>query len=286
MKKIFLFTAIVISLIAQSCSKSTDDLTTSNFDIEEAQAVFVSNFNHVLSTKSADETYNSLAGGDYTPIWDMAKFNENEYIWSLEVPIMSDLQVVLKNNTTDVITGADRRLLFIKSKETQVVSSFIMISTTAETKSSSSNYEHLADNKEYSGYVLYSTMSGELVQLNNYENGLVVASLNSMEFHNSHNSSIEHIMGCNTFGFMTRAHIGNGEYLEGFCVGCGTEYPYCTCGETSICPLCNYFIINCKCGSEKDEYALCNDCGNYHMAGYCKYLCPICGKNSSDCRCK
>ena len=187
MKKIFLFTAIVMSLIAQSCSKSTDVLITTGFNIEEAKMSFANNFNNALSTKSSNEAYYSLAGGDYTPVWEMAKANENEFIWSLEVPIISDLQIVLRNKTTEVIKAAERKLLFIKNKETHSVHSFIMVSSTAETKSSNSNFEHLAENAFYSGYVLYSTLAGEFVNLCSYENGVETANINVLNKESKHN---------------------------------------------------------------------------------------------------
>lgn len=80
MKRLSLFAAIILLLIAQSCSKESDTLLTANFNIEEAKAAFVNNYTNALGTKSADEVYYSLAGGDYTPIWEMAKANENEHI--------------------------------------------------------------------------------------------------------------------------------------------------------------------------------------------------------------
>ena len=298
MKKILFFAAIITSLIAQSCSKSTDDLTTTSFNIEEAKMSFANNFNNALSTKSSDEAYYSLAGGDYTPVWEMAKANENEFIWSLEVPIISDLQIVLRNKTTEVIKAAERKLLFIKNKETHSVHSFIMVSSTAETKSSNSNFEHLAENASYAGYVLYSTLAGEFVNLCSYENGVETANINVLNKESKHSHecdstciphkhdiTIDEVMGSNEFGIMPLG-MGGGEYFEGFCVGCGTPFPYCTCGDLAICPLCNSFVINCKCGDDKYEYYFCNDCGTYHRNGECKYLCPKCGVALGDCRCK
>lgn len=312
MKKILFFAAIITSLIAQSCSKSTDDLTTTSFNIEEAKMSFVNNFNNALSTKSSDEAYYSLAGGDYTPIWEMAKANENEYIWSLEVPIMSDLQVVLKNNVTDVITGADRRLLFIKSKETHLVSSFIMVSTTAETKSSSSNYEHLAENTIYSGYVLYSTLAGEFVNLCFYDNGVEKENINALDVKDSNDYSFDEMMGEDEFGIML-SDLGKSEYYEGFCLGCGAPYPDCWCdwdeGNPVTCLSCgeNYLTCKCekeiceKCGQVKiyssinglicdcfftNEDIRCEYCGEKHLPNNCKYICPTCSCHLSQCKCK
>lgn len=298
MKRLFSFPVIIFFLIAQSCSKKSDNLSITNFNIEEAKAAFVNNYTNALGTKSADEVYYSLAGGDYTPIWEMAKANENEHIWSLEVPIISDLQIVLKNKETDLITLAERKLLFIKSKETQNVHPFIMVSTTSEVKSNINSFEHLADNTSYTGLVLYSSLAGEFVNLRSYDNGVEIANVNAIaeetEHHHDcdstctghdHNLSIEDVMGDNEFGIMPLVHIGTGEYFEGFCVACGTAFPYCTCGDVAICPICNFFVINCKCGIGKDEYYLCNDCGDYHRTGECRYLCPMCGQPLKNCKC-
>lgn len=43
MKKFLLITAIVTSMIALSCSKETDTLSTANFNVEEAKTAFVNN---------------------------------------------------------------------------------------------------------------------------------------------------------------------------------------------------------------------------------------------------
>lgn len=304
MKKILLFSSILLSLIAQSCSKSTEDLTVSRLNIEEAQAAFVNSFNNALTTKSADETYYSLAGGDYTPVWDMAKSNENEYIWSLEVPIISDIDIVLKNNETNQITLADRRLLFIKNKQTQVVGSFILVSTTTYTKSTNSNFEHLADNSSYSGYVLYSTLGGDFVALSKYNNGVETASVNDWDLKNSHNQecipenctennhsdAIDEIMGSNEFGIMPRGN-GSGQYYEGFCIFCGAPEPFCWC---YICPNCK--LEDCICGDACDKCdsfpCICNDhicmiCGEYQSKCVCgRVLCHECGNYVEDCTCE
>ena len=290
MKKIFLFTAIVMSLIAQSCSKSTDVLITTGFNIEEAKMSFANNFNNALSTKSPNEAYYSLAGGDYTPVWEMAKANENEFIWSLEVPIISDLQIVLRNKTTEVIKAAERKLLFIKNKETHSVHSFIMVSSTAETKSSNSNFEHLGENASYSGYVMYSTLAGEFVTLSRFNNGV------ESTFHNTHSSEFEHQhncdetceehnfglkleegMGCDEFGIMLLG-MGGGEYFEGICKWCGALEEYCICiPNPEPCEKCG--VINCGCNLD-----YCDECG--YMPCRCnERYCRICENIESDCTC-
>ena len=318
MKKIFLFTAIVMSLIAQSCSKSTDVLITTGFNIEEAKMSFANNFNNALSTKSSNEAYYSLAGGDYTPVWEMAKANENEFIWSLEVPIISDLQIVLRNKTTEVIKAAERKLLFIKNKETHSVHSFIMVSSTAETKSSNSNFEHLAENASYSGYVLYSTLAGEFVNLCSYENGVETANINVLNKESKHNHecdstciahkydiTIDEVMGSNEFGIMPLG-MGGGEYFEGVCIWCGAPEPECWCDlyddepvlclqcggdylkcgcDKTVCEKCGRWMQMCECDLTNDSY-FCNECGNYHSNGECKYICTKCGKHMSTCVCK
>lgn len=312
MKKIFLLSAIVISMIAQSCSKSTDVLTTTSFNIEEAKMSFANNFNNALSTKSPNEAYYSLAGGDYTPVWEMAKANENNNVWSLEVPIISDLQIVLRNKSTEIITVAERKLLFIKNKETHTVNSFIMVSSTAETKSSNSNFEHLAENSSYSGYVLYSTLAGEFVNLRSYNNGEEIANVNALDIQLTHecglegcsnhnvNNSIEIAMGNNEFGVMPLG-LGYGEYFEGYCLicgapedmcwcvdvrclQCGNDFMNCKCGK-AVCDKCGRWLEMCNCDLYNDDI-LCGDCGNYHSPGNCKYICTKCGKHISVCTCK
>lgn len=312
MKKILFFAAIITSLIAQSCSKSTDDLTTTSFNIDEAKMSFANNFNNALSIKSSDEAYYSLAGGDYTPIWEMAKANENEFIWSLEVPIISDLQIVLRNKTTEVIKAAERKLLFIKNKETHSVHSFIMVSSTAETKSSNSNFEHLAENASYSGYVLYSTLAGEFVNLRSYNTGEEIANVNALDIQLTHecglegcsnhnvNNLIEIAMGNNEFGVMPLG-MGYGEYFEGYCLicgapenmcwcvdvrclQCGNDFMNCKCGK-AVCDKCGRWLEMCNCDLYNDDI-LCGDCGNYHSPGSCKYICTKCGKHISVCACK
>lgn len=285
MKKFLLITAIVTSMIALSCSKETDTLSTANFNVEEAKTAFVNNYTIALETKSADEIYYSLAGGDYTPVWEMAKANENEHIWSLEVPIISDLQIVLKNKETELVTRAERKLLFIKSKETQNVHPFIMVSTTSEAKSNNSSFEHLADNSSYTGYVLYSTLAGEFVNLRSYENGEETANVNAMtvetEHHHDcdstctdhgHNLSLEEVMGNNEFGIMPRGNSG-GDFYEGICTLCGGPEPLCWC---FICRNC--LQEDCVCG----DY--CNDCEHYPCV--CDtHICLICGEYNSQCIC-
>lgn len=315
MRRFLLITAIVTSMIAQSCSKESDTLSTTNFNVKEAKAAFVNNYTKALGTKSADEVYYSLAGGDYTLIWEMAKANENEYIWSLEVPIISDLQIVLKNKETNLVTGAERKLLFIKSKETQNVHPFIMVSTTSQTKSSNNSFEHLAENTSYTGYVLYSTLAGEFVNLYKYESGEEIVNVQSIisesetcmeSADHSHSFDIEDVMEGNEFGIMPRG--GAGEYFEGFCVWCGAPYPECWCdfirGEygdyilclqcggnffqcgcaKTICEQCRKWKELCRCDQEGDD-SFCNDCGNYHSLGECKYICPRCSQHMSNCLC-
>ena len=345
MKKIFLFTAIVMSLIAQSCSKSTDVLITTGFNIEEAKMSFANNFNNALSTKSSDEAYYSLAGGDYTPIWEMAKANENNNVWSLEVPIISDLQIVLRNKSTEVITVSERKLLFIKNKETHTVNSFIMVSSTAEIKSSNFNFEHLAENASYSGYVLYSTLAGEFVNLRSYNNGEEIANVTALDIKSAHyhdsdtntcsnddcDSMINDVLGDNEYGIMLLGGESNCEYFEGICLWCGAQYPYsncktcvvcgqsdCICAGSKYCNICGSYPCYCNepschicgkpdplcecsgkmcsdCGKMKPECVCskinppksqCENCGNYHAEGDCKFTCPTCGQYLTNCKCK
>lgn len=322
MKRIIILSTIIFSLIVLSCSKNTEGLSTTDFAVEEAKAAFVNNYSAAIGTKSADDVYYSLAGGDYTPVWEMAKANENEHIWSLEVPIISDIKVVLKNKETELITDADRRLLFIKNKVSQTVVPFIMVSTTSETKSSNNEFEHLADNSTYTGYVLYSTLAGAFVNLRRYENGVETASVSAMtegdgHHHDCdttctghHNPTIEDLIGDNEFGIMPLG-IGGGDYYEGFCLGCGAAEPWCWCDNTFVaCLQCgsNYIECSCdkeicsKCGKLKVNYSLmggfcdcdmvdndiwCNDCGVYHnQKNPCKYFCSMCGNHISQCKCK
>ena len=301
MKRIIILSTIIFSLIVLSCSKNTEGLSTTDFAVEEAKAAFVNNYSAAIGTKSADDVYYSLAGGDYTPIWEMAKANENEHIWSLEVPIISDIKVVLKNKETELITDADRRLLFIKNKVSQIVVPFIMVSTTSETKSSNNEFEHLADNSTYTGYVLYSTLAGEFVNLRRYENGVETASVSAMTEDDGHhhdcdttctghhNPTIEDLIGDNEFGIMPLGMGGDylgGGYFEGMCLGCGYPEKWCHCMNPQICPLCGSFGMTCTCASDKEDYYLCNECLNYHRTGECKYLCPTCALPVNDCRCK
>ena len=308
MKKIFLLSAIVISMIAQSCSKSTDVLTTTSFNIEEAKMSFANNFNNALSTKSSDEAYYSLAGGDYTPVWEMAKANENNNVWSLEVPIISDLQIVLRNKSTEIITVAERKLLFIKNKETHTVNSFIMVSSTAETKSSNSNFEHLAENSSYSGYVLYSTLAGEFVNLRSYNNGVEMANVNALDIKSAHHhdsdantcsnddcdSMINDVLGDNEYGIMLLGGNSNCEYFEGFCIWCGNpEDGELGCEDCIICGqsscICDKYAKYCdKCGSYPcycDE-PMCHICGKPDpLCGCTGKICSECGKMETDCKC-
>jgi hypothetical protein len=320
MKRIIILSTIIFSLIVLSCSKNTERLFTTDFALEEAKAAFVNNYSAAIGTKSADVVYYSLAGGDYTPVWEMAKANENEHIWSLEVPIISDLQIVLKNKETELVTGAERKLLFIKSKETQNVHPFIMVSTTSEVKSNTNSFEHLADNTSYTGYVLYSTLAGEFVNLRSYENGEEIANVNATtaeaEHHHDcdstctdhvHNLSLEEVMGNNEFGIMPLG-MGGGEYFEGFCLICGAPQLKCWC-EDVRCLYCGRDFLSCDCGKiicdkcgqlkmyseilglicgcyEMNEDIKCEYCGEKHKPNNCKYICPICLCHLLQCKCK
>lgn len=286
MKRIIILSTIIFSLIVLSCSKNTEGLSTTDFAVEEAKAAFVNNYSAVIGTKSAEEVYYSLAGGDYTPVWEMAKANENEHIWSLEVPIISDIKVVLKNKETELITDADRRLLFIKNKVSQTVVPFIMVSTTSETKSSNNEFEHLADNSTYTGYVLYSTLAGEFVNLRRYENGVETASVSAMTEDDGHhhdcdttctghhNPTIEDLIGDNEFGIMPLG-MGWGDYYEGMCLLCGMPEDFCVCME-KVCEKCGELFCICL------EY--CDECG--YMPCRCHdHICQICGKIVANCTC-
>lgn len=290
MKRV-LYTIFLISLLfVQSCSKDSN-LTNDNFSIEEAKVSFVNDYEQALSTKGEDSFYYSLSGGDYTPMWDLAIANENEYIWSLEVPIVSDLAVVVKNKRTDNITRAERRLLFIKNKDTKSVYSYMMVSEAPQTKTSDSGYAHLSDNSSYTGMVLFSTLSGDFVSLNRYNNGVSVASVNASETSHSHHhqcdstgcdghihtDAIDDVLGDDEYGVMPLGM--GGQYYEGYCIYCGAKYPDCWCGNTNYCEKCNHYPCIC------DEF-LCEFCGKHVTLCTCnKTVCDRCGKLLEFCNC-
>ena len=290
MKRVLFIIFLISLLFVQSCSKDSN-LTIDNFSIEEAKVSFVNDYEQALSTKGGDSFYYSLSGGDYTPMWDLAIANENEYIWSLEVPIVSDLAVVVKNKRTDNITRAERRLLFIKNKDTKSVYSYMMVSEAPQTKTSDSGYAHLSDNSSYTGMVLFSTLSGDFVSLNRYNNGVSVASVNASETSHSHHhqcdstgcdghihtDAIDDVLGDDEYGVMPLGM--GGQYYEGYCIYCGAKYPDCWCGNTNYCEKCNHYPCIC------DEF-LCEFCGKHVTLCICnKTVCDRCGKLLEFCNC-
>ena len=284
MKRVLYIIFLISLLFVQSCSKDSN-LTIDNFSIEEAKVSFVNDYEQALSTKGEDSFYYSLSGGDYTPMWDLAITNENEYIWSLEVPIVSDLAVVVKNKRTDNITRAERRLLFIKNKDTKSVYSYMMVSEAPQTKTSDSGYAHLSDNSSYTGMVLFSTLSGDFVSLNRYNNGVSVASVNASETSHSHHhqcdstgcdghihtDAIDDVLGDDEYGVMPLGM--GGIYYEGVCIYCGAKYPDCWCG---MCPICKKEDCSCL------DY--CDECNHYPCI--CdEFLCKFCGEHVTLCTC-
>lgn len=321
MRQIKIVTAIIASFIVVSCSKDSNNLSITNFNLEEAKAIFVLDYNDVISTKSENSTlYYSIAGGDYTPLWDMAKTNENDYEWSFEVPIISDFQIVLKNNDTGAITLADRRLLFVKNKFTLKVSSYVLTSTiSTESKYSNTKYEHLADNSAYTGIVLYSKLDGAFVNLLCFTSGVEVANIstnNTTNFNDcdhedcsvhNHSSIIKEVIGNSTFGIIHRG-AGGGNYYEGICIGCGVYAPGCFCDirtcsscggnyshcgcDILICTECGkfkkagiYSNIHCECDMMGED-ASCNFCGGDHDSSECSNYCEVCGRLVANCECK
>ena len=301
MKRNLIINLLFTVLFIQSCSKDSN-LTNDNFSIEEAKVSFVNDYEQALSTKGGDSFYYSLSGGDYTPMWDLAITNENEYIWSLEVPIVSDMAVVVKNKRTDNITRAERRLLFIKNKDTKSVYSYMMVSEAPQTKTSDSGYAHLSDNSSYTGMVLFSTLSGDFVSLNRYNNGVSVASVNASETSHSHHhqcdstvcdghihtDAIDDVLGDDEYGVMPLGM--GGIYYEGFCIYCGAPEPYCWCG---MCPICKREDCSCldycnKCGylpCRCDEH-VCFICGEIESNCVCyKKICGECGQYTNECKC-
>lgn len=314
MKSVRLFLVVVFCSLFQSCSKDSD-VAIDNFSIEEAKVSFVNDYEQALSTKGGDSFYYSLSGGDYTPMWDLAISNENEYIWSLEVPIVSDMAVVVKNKRTDNITRAERRLLFIKNKDTKSVYSYMMVSEAPQTKTSDSGYAHLSDNSSYTGMVLFSTLSGDFVSLNRYSNGVSVASVNASETSHSHHhqcdstgcdghihtDAIDDVLGDDEYGVMPLGM--GGQYYEGYCIWCGAPYPYCYC-ISSPCDKCGHKPCICVCKYCGYDPCICLNspceiCGVYPcicLGSICEvcdsdpcicdeFICKICGKHTSECTC-
>ncbi|MDR2292598.1 MAG: hypothetical protein LBE11_03895 [Prevotellaceae bacterium] len=182
-KTIKIISAVVISIWITACydvfeNKGIEDYTVQNgITKKEAAEVFQQKIRNYETLKGKGNLpVNPLLPSDYTPQWSDAVYSENEYIWSIEAPIISSKQ--LKTSHTDEkqpwSAAISQKVVIIKNKETNNTEMFVLSLIPDKecfTKHRSRRerlYTHVGDNSKFTGTVVYTLWEGTDIIINEH----------------------------------------------------------------------------------------------------------------------
>lgn len=143
---------------------------------KEAQTFFQNTFSSIVTRGSICESDRKLlVPDDYTPVWTSSVISENERQWICETPILASRNIWAKRH--DYLGPYNvrtvQRLVVIKDKSDSTMSAYIM-TVIPDRKYVGRNIENIythSSPKNFSGIVLYSSLTRKLVRISEYYEG-------------------------------------------------------------------------------------------------------------------
>lgn len=266
-KKTLILLFYIIALTTVGCR---NDINLNNSDLrkigitkQDAQTFFQNKFSSIVTRGSICESdHKLLVPEDYTPIWENTQISENNDQWICETPILSSQGVWAHrhDNMGEYNIRTTQKLVIIKSKADSSMSAYIM-TIVPDRKYVGRNindiYTH-SSAKKFSGVVLYSSLTRQLVRISSYNEGkyCIGVYMNENIPLNERVSIRDFIMlGTDLMEYDAATRGGgatmvyeNGEWIV-YC-------PYCRgagCSECSVyveperCEKCGEYLNMCQC---------------------------------------
>jgi hypothetical protein len=288
--------AVIIIMSTIACYEVIDDSVDSDnihdhkLTMAEVKDVFRQKVCDYETIKTIRQTKvaKSFFPEDYIPQWDKLTRAENEYIWSIDIPILTSnrLMVINRKKTDTIYTPVPQKLVIIKNKESGGKYMFILtlipdIECASKFKNGvEKTYTHAGDASKFTGIAVYSNWNGKVIKIKRQNK----KSITQLNFKDTKISKYEKTnkLEIITSGMGELVLMGGGDdwflgEIEGsevtWCQWCWHRIDECTCGDPQYCSVCGYSV--CRC----DEY---HDDDNYDDDN----VCPNCARPNCDESCE
>jgi uncharacterized repeat protein (TIGR02543 family) len=224
-----------------------DDIVTNGITIKEAAEVFQQKIrSYEILKGKGNLPENPLLPGDYTPQWDNAVYSENEYVWSIEAPIISSrrLKTSHTNEKQPWSAVVNQKIVVIKNKETKITEMFVLSlipDRECFRKHRSRRerlYTHLGNTAEFSGTAVYTLWEGTNVAVNEHTDKKVSRKFTHRKdkpFAKQEDLSKSVIGSTGNMVVMSDSYYG-GELDESIVIG-----------HPSVCSVCGFWTMYCLC---------------------------------------
>lgn len=233
--------------------------------VAEARDFFEYQFSEMspLMTKTSGDRPIGMLPGDFTPLWDKARIGANREMDGADVPIDPKFIFVAvfnrineKGDTVRRTVDVVQKLVVKKWRGTEEYEAFCYIASIVPTPEYCANHKNVAKDFQYagskgdfSGFVIYRTLAGKLVGIDNYERGRRIRHDYFPRIDEQNRDSVQQVAlmttGALTFQAGTPAMFKLGTEEDPLCADEIT-----VCGEYPRCPVCGYKY--CICG--KDDW--------------------------------
>jgi hypothetical protein len=283
---------IVTAVSVVSCYDSLYDENNGDkktLSVTEAKDVFRQKVRDYekLKTQRQVNTKKTFFPDDYTPQWNKAVRSENEYIWSMDIPILTNkrLMVTHREKTDTIYIPASQKLVIIKNKESGKKYMYILtLMPDKECGSKFKNniektYTHAGNVSNFTGIAVYSTWDGKVIEIKRQgkKNVIQLNFKNTKINRDEKTKKFERItsdMGGLVLMGGDDWYLGEIEGAEvTWCQECWNRIDMCTCWNIDYCSTCGYSI--CRCDEYQDDP---NDPNNQ--------ACPNCGRINCDGSCE
>lgn len=159
----------------------------STLTVNEARDFFEYQFSETMPylTKLPQDRPTGMMPGDFTPLWDKARIGANREMDGADVPIDPKFifvavfnQVTPQGDTVRRTVDVIQKLVVKKWRNTEEYEAFCYIASIVPTpeyyakhKNVGREFRYGGDKGEFSGFVIYRTLAGKLVGIDNYERG-------------------------------------------------------------------------------------------------------------------
>ncbi|MDR0754668.1 MAG: hypothetical protein LBF04_04690 [Prevotellaceae bacterium] len=295
LKTNLLIVVIIIMISIISCydslyNNNKDNIYKDKLTVTEVKDVFRQKIRDYETVKMNRHTKvaKSFFPEDYTPQWNKAVMSENEYIWSMDIPILTSnrLMVISRGKTDTIYTPVPQKLVIIKNKESGEKYMFILtlipdIDCSAKFKNGvEKTYTHVGDVSNFTGIAVYSTWNGKVIQIKR-QSKKDITQLNFKDRKISKNEKTDKL-GIITSGMGELVLMGDGDdwflgEIESsevtWCRWCWHRIDECTCGDPQYCSVCGYSVCICDEYSDDNNYSnddVCPNCGRPNCDGTCE----------------
>ena len=155
--------------------------------VSEACEIFERQFSELpwALTKASGDKPAGMSPGDFTPLWDKARIGANREMDGADVPIDPKYIFVAvfnrvneRGDTIRHTVDVTQKLVVKKWRDTEEYEAFCYIASIVPTpeyyarhKNVARDFQYAGSKGNFSGFVVYRTLAGKLVGIDNYENG-------------------------------------------------------------------------------------------------------------------